>query len=78
MTRGAWLGALGVALVALPWIAGEFYVNLTGQVLIAAIFAASINLLLGYGGLPTLGHAAYVGVAAYVSAWLFLKLGFGH
>jgi branched-chain amino acid transport system permease protein len=78
VTRGAWLGALGVALVALPWIAGEFYVNLTSQVLIAAIFAASINLLLGYGGLPTLGHAAYVGVAAYVSAWLFLKLGFGH
>ena len=78
MTRGAWLGALGVALVALPWIAGEFYVNLTSQVLIAAIFAASINLLLGYGGLPTLGHAAYVGVAAYVSAWLFLKLGFGN
>jgi branched-chain amino acid transport system permease protein len=78
VTRGAWLAALGVALVALPWIAGEFYVNLTSQVLIAAIFAASINLLLGYGGLPTLGHAAYVGVAAYVSAWLFLKLGLGH
>jgi branched-chain amino acid transport system permease protein len=76
--RGAWVVALGVALVALPWIAGEFYVNLTSQVLIAAIFAASINLLLGYGGLPTLGHAAYVGIAAYVSAWLFLKLGFGH
>ena len=78
MTRGAWLAALGVALVVLPWIAGEFYVNLTSQVLIAAIFAASINLLLGYGGLPTLGHAAYVGIAAYVSAWLFLKFGFGH
>ena len=78
MTRGAWLAALGVALVVLPWIAGEFYVNLTSQVLIAAIFAASINLLLGYGGLPTLGHAAYVGVAAYVSAWLFLKFGLGH
>jgi branched-chain amino acid transport system permease protein len=78
MTGHAWLGAFGVALVALPWIAGEFYVNLASQVLIAAIFAASINLLLGYGGLPTLGHAAYVGVAAYVSAWLFLKLGFGH
>jgi branched-chain amino acid transport system permease protein len=78
VTRGAWLAALGVALVALPWIAGEFYVNLTSQVLIAAVFAASINLLLGYGGLPTLGHAAYVGIAAYVSAWLFLKFGFGH
>jgi branched-chain amino acid transport system permease protein len=78
VTRSAWLAALGVALVVLPWIAGEFYVNLTSQILIAAIFAASINLLLGYGGLPTLGHAAYVGVAAYVSAWLFLKLGLGH
>jgi branched-chain amino acid transport system permease protein len=78
MSWGAWLGAFGVALLGLPWVAGEFYVNLTSQVLIAAIFAASINLLLGYGGLPTLGHAAYVGVAAYVSAWLFLKLGFGH
>jgi branched-chain amino acid transport system permease protein len=78
VTGKAWLAALAVALVVLPWIAGEFYVNLTSQVLIAAIFAASINLLLGYGGLPTLGHAAYVGVAAYVSAWLFLKLGLGH
>jgi branched-chain amino acid transport system permease protein len=78
MTRSAWLGVFAVALVALPWVAGEFYVNLTSQVLIAAVFAASINLLLGYGGLPTLGHAAYVGVAAYVSAWLFLKLGFAH
>ena len=78
MTRGTWLTALGVALAALPWIAGEFYVNLASQVLIAAIFAASINLLLGYGGLPTLGHASYVGVAAYVSAWLYLKLGLGH
>ena len=78
MNRKAWLAALGVALAAWPWLAGEFYVNLTSQVLIAAIFAASINLLLGYGGLPTLGHASYVGVAAYVSAWLYLKLGLGH
>jgi branched-chain amino acid transport system permease protein len=78
VTRTAWLALLGIALVGLPWVAGEFYVNLTSQILIAAIFAASINLLLGYGGLPTLGHAAYVGVAAYLSAWLYLKLGFGH
>ena len=46
--------------------------------MIFAVFAASINLLLGYGGLPTLGHAAYLGIAAYVSALLQLKLGFGH
>jgi branched-chain amino acid transport system permease protein len=42
------------------------------------VFAASINLLLGYGGLPTLGHAAYLGVAAYLSALCALKLGWGH
>jgi branched-chain amino acid transport system permease protein len=78
MTRLACLAVLGAALVALPWAAGEFYVNLTSQILIAAVFAASINLLLGYGGLPTLGHAAYVGVAAYVSALVYLKLGLPH
>ncbi len=78
MNRPAWLGVLAVLLVGMPWIAGEFYVNLTSQILIAAIFAASVNLLLGYGGLPTLGHAAYVGLAAYISAWLYLKLGLAH
>jgi len=65
-------------LVALPLVAGEFYVNLASQVLIFAVFAASINLLLGYGGLATLGHASYLGVAAYLSALIGLKLGLGH
>ena len=54
---------------------GEYYVNLASQIFIFAVFAASINLLLGYGGLPTLGHASYLGVAAYASALLGLKLG---
>jgi branched-chain amino acid transport system permease protein len=68
-----------VALLALiPLVSGEYYVNLTSQILIFAVFAASINLLLGYGGLPTLGHAAYLGIAAYVSALVYLKLGLGH
>jgi ABC-type branched-subunit amino acid transport system permease subunit len=39
---------------------------------------ASLNLLVGYAGLPSLGHAAYLGVAAYLSAWLYLKLGIAH
>ena len=78
MNRAVWLAILAVLLGGMPWVAGEFYVNLTSQILIAAIFAASVNLLLGYGGLPTLGHAAYVGLAAYLSAWLYLKLGLAH
>ena len=77
MSRTGWI-VLALALVALPWVAGEFYVNLSSQILIAAIFAASLNLLVGYGGLPSLGHASYLGVAAYVSAWLSLKFGLGH
>jgi len=64
-----------IALFLLPFFAGEYYVNLASQIFIFAVFAASINLLLGYGGLPTLGHASYLGVAAYLSALLGLKLG---
>ncbi|HZD20115.1 MAG TPA: branched-chain amino acid ABC transporter permease [Burkholderiales bacterium] len=72
--------ALAVIVLAalLPLVAGEYYVNLASQIIIFAVFAASINLLLGYGGLATLGHAAYLGVAAYLSAILYLKLHLAH
>lgn len=73
--------ALGIAIAAfalLPLAAGEYYVNLVSQILIAAVFALSLNLLVGYGGLSSLGHAAYMGVAAYLSGWFFLHFGLGH
>lgn len=74
-----WFGLLGVAMVAsLPFMAGEYFVNLGSQVLIAVIFASSLNLLVGYAGLTSLGHATYLGLAAYISAWLSLKFGLGH
>ena len=63
-------------LAALPLVSGEYYINLASQIVIFAVFAASINLLLGYGGLASLGHAAYLGVAAYLSALMYLKLHF--
>ena len=70
---------LGLAVMAaLPWVAGEYFVNLGSQVLIAIIFASSLNLLVGYAGLTSLGHASYLGLAAYFSAWLSLKFGLGH
>ena len=72
-----WLALIVVAAL-LPLVAGEYYVNLASQIVIFAVFAASINLLLGYGGLATLGHAAYLGVAAYLSALLYLKLHWAH
>jgi branched-chain amino acid transport system permease protein len=73
-----WHSACLILLILFPWVGGEFYVNLASQIFIFAVFAASINLLLGYGGLATLGHASYLGIAAYISALLGLKLGLGH
>jgi branched-chain amino acid transport system permease protein len=46
--------AVLLALAALPLVSGEYYVNLASQIIIFAVFASSINLLLGYGGLLTL------------------------
>ncbi len=71
----ALLGLALAALIALPAYAGQFYINLASQVLIAAIVAMSLNLLVGYGGLTSLGHASFVGFAAYVYAWLGTRLG---
>ena len=72
------LAVFAAALAALPLIGGEYYVNLGSQILIAALFALSLNLLVGFGGLTSLGHAAYMGVSAYVSGWLFVNFGVGH
>jgi branched-chain amino acid transport system permease protein len=69
---------LAALLLSVPLFAGDFYVNLASQILIAAIFALSLNLLVGFGGMTSLGHASYLGVAAYISALLTGRYGFGH
>src|SRR6266702_3874868 len=75
-----WVGAALIAgsLLLPPFLAGDFYINLSSQILIAAIFALSLNLLVGFGGMTSLGHASYLGVAAYISALLTGKYGFAH
>ena len=75
-----WIGIalITAALLLPPFVAGDFYVNLASQILIAAIFALSLNLLVGFGGMTSLGHASYLGVAAYLSALLTSRYGFGH
>ena len=60
------LAVCAALLLILPWIIGnEFYVNMASQVLIYALFALSINMMLGYGGMVSLGHAGYLGIAGY-------------
>ncbi len=75
-----WIALALFAAVALllPFVAGDFYVNLASQIFIAAIFALSLNLLVGFGGMTSLGHASYLGVAAYLSALMTTRYGFGH
>jgi len=59
------------ALVSLPlWVANPYYVNIASQVLIYAIFALGLNVLVGYAGLVSLGHAGLFGLATYTVAWL--------
>jgi branched-chain amino acid transport system permease protein len=62
---------------ALPWlaaVAGFFlfpdYLALGAQILIAVLFALSLDLILGYAGIVTLGHAAFFGVGAYAAGLL--------
>ena len=68
-------GMLAIALVALalafiPMFAEKFYVQFFAKILIMAIFAMSLDLLLGYTGLVSFGHAAFYGAAGYALALL--------
>ena len=73
--------ALAVAFAALAtvpyWMPGIYYVNVASQILFYAIFALGLNVLVGYAGLVSLGHAGLFGVTAYATGYM-LQLGFGH
>ena len=75
------LFALTVAFVALLtapyWVPGVYYVNVASQILFYAIFALGLNVLVGYAGLVSLGHAGLFGIAAYAVGYV-LQSGFGH
>jgi branched-chain amino acid transport system permease protein len=67
-----------VALAAVPYAIHEtYYVNVASQILLYAIFAVGLNIMVGYAGMVSLGHAALFGVASYAVA-ATLAAGFGH
>ena len=49
---------------------GIYYINVASQILFYAIFALGLNMLVGYGGLVSLGHAGLFGVAAYAAGYM--------
>jgi branched-chain amino acid transport system permease protein len=65
-----WLATL------LPFVLTPSYLTLASQIAIAALFALSLDLILGFCGIVSLGHAAYFGVGAY-TAGLISKWGWG-
>lgn len=83
----ALLAVLGV-LALFPFAGATFYTELVTKVMILAIFALSLDLLVGYTGLVSFGHAAFYGVGAYTlgllapqyeaaNLWLTLPLAIG-
>jgi branched-chain amino acid transport system permease protein len=81
-----WEIALGLLVLALvpviaAWTGQVFYQDLCNRVMILAIAALSLNLILGYGGMISFGHAAYLGIGAYcvgIPAYYGIYEGFVH
>ena len=65
LTFLAVFGVLLVLPVAAGWLGQPFYVRLFTRIMILGIAAVSLDLILGYGGMVSLGHAAFIGVGAY-------------
>jgi branched-chain amino acid transport system permease protein len=67
-----------LVLITLPlWLQSAYYINITTQILFWAVAALALNILAGYGGLVSLGHAGLFGMAGY-TAGLLLAAGYGH
>ena len=66
-----WLAAL------LPFFVFPTYLSLASQIAVAALFAISVDLILGYAGIVTLGHAMFFGLGAYTAGLLSARLGWG-
>src|SRR5690606_21628842 len=80
--RRTWVRlAVAVLLVAvlalLPWIGSSFTVFVATRILILGIFAMAFDLVFGFGGMPSLGHAAFYGLGAYVVGLGITRWGWG-
>ena len=70
----AWYGLLAIVVIALPFVMDDYYVGESTWVFIYGICGVSLMVLVGYTGLVSLGHAAFLGIGAYAHAF-FLKHG---
>jgi branched-chain amino acid transport system permease protein len=73
--RVPWTLIVFLAALALPWIGSRYDTFLGTQIAIYALFAMSLNLLLGTTGLVSFGHAAYFGIGSYACGILMKSAG---
>jgi branched-chain amino acid transport system permease protein len=74
--RARWaLGALLALLIALPWVSNRYVVSIGVLVLYFAFVGQAWNIMMGFCGQLSLGHALYVGLGGYTAAALYQNLG---
>jgi len=69
------LAALGLLLALLPALTSGYALILLSDILVFALFAVSLHFIMGPGGMPSFGHAAYFGLGAYGAGLLLLRAG---
>lgn len=67
------LALLAGLLAAVPLVAGEYTLVLLTEIVVFALFAASLHFLMGPGGMVSFGHAAYFGIGAYAAGIVLLR-----
>jgi branched-chain amino acid transport system permease protein len=71
----AWIGLLLAVLAVAPLVLPPFFLQLLTEIAIVGLFATAFNLLMGFGGMVSFGHAAYFALGAYTAALLVKRLG---
>jgi len=75
MRPSRWLGLLAVVLALAPFALPPFFLQLLTEIAIVGLFATAFNLLMGFGGMVSFGHAAYFALGAYAPALLVKRAG---
>src|SRR5437870_11348439 len=70
-----WALAALVALAVVPWVLARHQLSILVDLLIFGLFAMSLELIMGYTGMVSFGHAAYFGLGAYGSALVLIHFG---
>ena len=69
-----WMAVLFIFLLAFPFVAGDYLLYMANLVGVAIVAAVGLNILTGFAGQISLGHAAFVGIGAYTAAILTTRL----